>query len=274
MTNHLEKYFEVALKITKEAGKLVRQKIWDVKTVKTKACAVDFVTETDQQVEKMLIDEISSHFPDHKFIGEESTAEGKQIEFTDSPTWIIDPIDGTMNFVHGNPNVCISIGLLINKVAEIGIIYNPVLEQLFTARRGQGAFYNDRPIKVSDKKEMSEALLAIEFGTSRNPEKMEVVLHNVRKLYPLVHGMRSLGSAAMDIASVAMGGADAYCEFGIHAWDMAAGEIIVREAGGVVIDPTGGPFDLMSGKILCASTKELAEELSASLQQYTPPRDL
>uniref|UniRef100_A0A1B6G0D7 Inositol-1-monophosphatase n=1 Tax=Cuerna arida TaxID=1464854 RepID=A0A1B6G0D7_9HEMI len=274
MAHNLEKYFEVALKITKEAGKLVRQKIWEVKTVKTKACAIDFVTETDQQVEKMLIDEISSHFPDHKFIGEESTAEGKQIEFTDSPTWIIDPIDGTMNFVHGNPNVCISIGLLINKVPEIGIVYNPVLEQLFTAQRGQGAFCNDRRIKVSDKKEMSEALLAIEFGTSRNPEKMEVVLQNVRKLYPLVHGMRSLGSATMNIVSVAMGGVDAYCEFGIHAWDMAAGEIIITEAGGVVIDPTGGPFDLMSGKILCASTKELAEDLSASLHQYTPPRDL
>uniref|UniRef100_A0A1B6M2Y5 Inositol-1-monophosphatase n=1 Tax=Graphocephala atropunctata TaxID=36148 RepID=A0A1B6M2Y5_9HEMI len=274
MAHNLEKYFEVVMKITKEAGKLVRQKIWEVKTVQTKSCAVDLVTETDQQVEKMLIDEISSYFPDHKFIGEESTAEGKKIELTDAPTWIIDPIDGTMNFVHGFPHVCISIGLLVNKESEIGIIYNPVLEQLFTARKGQGAFYNDRPMKVSDKKEMSESLLAVEFGTSRNPEKMEVMLQNVKKLYPLVHGMRSLGSAALNIANVALGGLDAYCEFGIHAWDMAAGEIIVREAGGVVIDPTGGPFDLMSGKILCASTKELADELSASLHQYTPPRDI
>lgn len=88
----------------------------------------------------------------HRFIGEESTADGAKIELTDSPTWIIDPIDGTMNFVHGYPNVCISVGLLVNKVTEIGVIYNPVLEQLFTARRGQGALYNDKPIKVSDKK--------------------------------------------------------------------------------------------------------------------------
>lgn len=87
-----------------------------------------------------------------RFIGEESSAEGHKITLTDDPTWIIDPIDGTMNFVHGYPNICISIGLLVNKVTEIGIIYNPVLEQLFTARRGQGAFYNDKPIHVSGKK--------------------------------------------------------------------------------------------------------------------------
>ncbi|XP_054275157.1 inositol monophosphatase 1 [Macrosteles quadrilineatus] len=273
MAHNLDKYFETVLKITKEAGKIIRQRIWDVKTVQTKSSAIDFVTEVDQQVEKFIIDDITSHFPDHKFIGEESSAEGHKITLTDDPTWIIDPIDGTMNFVHGYPNICISIGLLVNKVTEIGIIYNPVLEQLFTARKGQGAFYNDKPIHVSGKKVISEALLAMEFGSSRDPEKMRVVQENVKILYPLAHGMRSVGSAALNMANVALGGIDGYFEMGIHAWDMAAGDIIVREAGGVVIDPTGSPFDLMSGKVLCAASLELAQQLSATVKQYTPSRD-
>jgi len=274
MSHNLDKYFNIVLQITKEAGKLVRQRIWEVKSVQTKSSAVDFVTETDQEVEKLLIGQIASNFPDHKFIGEESTAEGQKIELTDAPTWIIDPIDGTTNFVHGYPNVCISIGLVVNKVTEVGIIYNPVLEQLFTARRGLGAFYNGTAIKVSDKKDLSEALMSLEYGSSRDPEKMRIIKENVSRLYPLVHGIRSMGSAALNMANVALGGIDAYFEFGIHAWDMAAGEIIVREAGGTVMDPTGAPFDLMSGKVLCAASEGLAQQLSRTIEQYTPPRDM
>lgn len=107
------------------------------------------VTETDQEVEEYLISTIKKNFPHHKFIGEESVAEGAKCELTDAPTWIIDPVDGTMNFVHGYPNVCVSIGLLINKVPEIGIIFNPVVGYFFEARRGCGAKLNGQPIHVS-----------------------------------------------------------------------------------------------------------------------------
>ncbi|CAD1469172.1 unnamed protein product, partial [Heterotrigona itama] len=131
---------------------IVREKINQPMDAMTKSCEVDLVTEWDQKVEKLLVDGISSKFPDHKFIGEEATSLGTKVELTDAPTWIIDPIDGTMNFVHGLPHTCISIALLINKTTEIGVVYNPILEQFFSARRGQGAFLNGAPIRVSREK--------------------------------------------------------------------------------------------------------------------------
>ncbi|XP_067001859.2 inositol monophosphatase 1 [Anabrus simplex] len=261
------------VQLTKEAGKLVRERIWNKKTVQTKSCEVDLVTETDQQVERLLIEGLSSSFPDHKFIGEESTAEGLKCELTDAPTWIIDPVDGTMNFVHGYPNVCISVALWVNKVAEIGIIYNPVLEQFFSAQKGKGAFLNGNQIHASSETELSKSLMIMEFGTSRDPNKMKVVMENMQMLVPLVHGTRSSGSAALNMAMVAMGAADAYFEYGIHAWDIAAGDLIVREAGGVVMDPAGGPLDLMSRRMLCAGTDQLAEKLTATVKQLYLERD-
>lgn len=188
------------------------------KTIEEKSSNIDLVTETDQQVEKLLIDGIRKKFPDHEFIGEEDSADGKKAVLTDAPTWIIDPVDGTMNFVHSFPHSAISVACLVNKVAEIGIVYNPVLGQKFTARRGQGAFYNGKQIYVSGEKELSKALLVTEFGTSREEEKTKVVLENISKLVRLAHGFRSLGSAALNICMVALGGADVYYEFGIHAW--------------------------------------------------------
>lgn len=118
----------------------------------TKSGEIDLVTETDQQIEKLLIDSLSKQFPDHKFIGEESVAEGSQCSLTNCPTWIIDPIDGTMNFVHSFPHSCISIALFVNQKPSIGIIYNPVLNQLFTARKGKGAFLNGERITVSGRR--------------------------------------------------------------------------------------------------------------------------
>ncbi|KAH0947952.1 hypothetical protein HN011_003597 [Eciton burchellii] len=261
------------LRLVKQAGSIVREKIYQRKDVLTKSCDVDLVTEWDQKVERLLIDGISSRYPDHRFIGEETTASGQKTELTNAPTWIIDPIDGTMNFVHGLPFTCISIALLVNKITEIGIVYNPIMEQLFTARKGQGAFLNAVPIHVSSEKELRKALVMVEMGTSRDPEKLEVVLQNITLLTSRVHGLRSLGSAALNMCMVALGGADVSFEFGIHAWDIAAGDLIVREAGGVSIDPAGGPFDVMSRRTLCASSMELAQELSKMLIQYHPERD-
>ncbi|KAF7385697.1 hypothetical protein HZH66_011539 [Vespula vulgaris] len=269
----IEEYYVEILRLVKEAGSIVREKIYQCKNAMTKSCDVDLVTEWDQKVEKLLIDGISSKFPDHKFIGEETTSLGKKAELTDAPTWIIDPIDGTMNFVHGLPHTCISVGLHIGKVAEIGVVYNPILEQLFTACKGKGAFLNGAPIRVSGQKELRKALIMVEMGTSRDPEKMKVVFQNVNILIPQIHGMRALGSAALNMCMVALGGADICFEYGIHAWDIAAGDLIVREAGGVCIDPAGGPFDVMSRRVLCASSMELAQELCKQLVQYYPERD-
>lgn len=146
------------------------------------------VTETDQAVEKLLIENLSNHFPGHKYIGEESVSAGSQCVLTDAPTWIIDPIDGTMNFVHSFPHSCISLALFISQKPEIAIIYNPVLDQLFTAQKGKGAFLNGKPIKVSDKTSLTDSLIMMEFGTSRDPEKAKVMLENQQKLMAEIQG--------------------------------------------------------------------------------------
>lgn len=146
------------------------------------------MTETDQQVEKLLMDGIRAKYPDHEFIGEEETSEGKQAILTNAPTWIIDPIDGTMNFVHSFPHSAISIALKINKITELGIVYNPVLGQKFTARRGKGAFYNGKPIHVSKERDLTKALVMVEFGTNREGEKVKVIMENLNNLIRKVHG--------------------------------------------------------------------------------------
>ncbi|KAH8295835.1 hypothetical protein KR018_011485 [Drosophila ironensis] len=236
---------------------------------------IDLVTQTDKNVEKLLMEGILRAFPTHKFIGEEeSSAEGGVKKLTDDPTWIIDPVDGTMNFVHAFPHSCVSVGLKVNKVTELALIYNPMLEQLFTARRGHGAFCNGKRISVSGQKEIGKALVTSEFGTTRDEAKMKVVIENFAKMSKKVHGFRVLGSAALNMAMVALGAADANYEFGIHAWDVCAGDLIVREAGGVVIDPAGGEFDIMSRRVLAAATPELAQDITKELTQFYPlPRD-
>jgi myo-inositol-1(or 4)-monophosphatase len=270
---NLDEYFKVCLDLTKEAGQVIREAIVKSKQIQTKSSDIDLVTETDQQVEKLLIGGLQKNFPDHKFIGEESTAVGQKCVLTDDPTWIIDPVDGTMNFVHGLPLVAISIGLLIKKTPVIGIIYNPILDQLYTARLGQGAFLNGKPIRVSGTKDLSQALVCSEAGTSKDPEKKRVVLNNLGKLIGSCHGLRQLGTAACSIGMVACGGADAFCHMGIHCWDLAAGQLIVEEAGGCMRDYSGGPLDLMNRRVICASSEELAKQLSEILEQFEMERD-
>lgn len=122
------------------------------------------------------------------FIGEETTSEGTKVELTDSPTWIIDPVDGTMNFVHSFPHSCISIALLLNKQAEIAIIFNPILKQYFHARRDQGSFYNGKKIHASEQTDLTKALIVTEFGTARDAKKLDITLDNLKKIMSVAHG--------------------------------------------------------------------------------------
>lgn len=271
----LDKCFEVVSQLVDKAGALVAKRNETRKEFEQKANDIDLVTATDKEVEQMLINGLLDVFPDHKFIGEEeSAAGGAPNKLTDAPTWIIDPVDGTMNFVHSFPHSCISIGLKVNKVTEIGIVYNPMLGQRFSARRGQGAYLNGRRIHVSGQKELGKSLVTSEFGTSRETEKLKVVFENIQNLVPKVHGVRMLGAAALNLCMVALGAADINFEFGVHAWDVCAAELLVLEAGGVVVDTTGGKFDIMSRRILAASSEELAQEFAKHLIQFSPqPRD-
>ncbi|VDN82423.1 unnamed protein product [Brugia pahangi] len=267
-----DRFFTFALKLVNKAGTLVRAAFEQpCSEVHTKLSDTDLVTETDQAVEKMLIENLSKEFPDHKFIGEESVAGGAKIDYTDAPTWIIDPIDGTTNFVHRIPIIAICVGLAIKKQLRAGIVYNPITKELYTAQSGRGAFRNGFPIHVSATKEISRCLLGqshgihnlVEFG-----EKwLKITLDNHgRQCLAGIRGHRSFGSAAMNMIYVAQGGLDAYVEYGLHAWDVAAAGIIVKEAGGVLLDPTGkSEFDIMGRRVLCTSTPELARAIKSTL---------
>ncbi|XP_022907645.1 inositol monophosphatase 1-like [Onthophagus taurus] len=273
MDPQLETFYKKALDLTKMAGKYVFEKISQEKQVEIKTDDVDLVTETDKAVEEMLVEGLGKAFPDHKFIGEETVSGGQKVELTSCPTWIIDPVDGTMNFVHSFPHSCISVSLFMNFNPVIGIIFNPSLNQLFTAVKGNGAFLNGSPIQVSNETKLSKSLLMMEVGTSRDDEKLRSVYNNFTNLVPKIHGVRTLGSCALNMCMVAMGGAEAYFEYGPHIWDIGAGEIIIKEAGGVIMDPKGGQLDRLSRRMLCANNEKIAEELMCYLEQYYPPRD-
>lgn len=273
MDHDIHAFFESAVVLVKQVGEIVRENICKEKTVDCKDSRVDFVTETDKEVERILINGLQSIYPNHRFIGEESTNENNKVKLTEDPTWIIDPVDGTMNFVHSNPCVGISVGLYINKEPKLGIVYLPVFDYLFTAIENEGAFMNGQNIHVSNVKAFSDALIFIEGGSSRDPEKVQCMVDNFLIVLNEAHGFRSSGSAVYNITMVAKGAADCYIEFGCHAWDMAAGATIIKEAGGVIMDPSGEPFDIMSRRLICASTEELAKEICNKIKQNYPKRD-
>ena len=209
----------------------------------------DLVTETDQNTEKLVMEAIKARFPDHQFIGEESWAAGQQSEITDAPTWIIDPIDGTTNFVKGFPFVCISIGFLCQSEPVIGVIFAPFLGQLYAARKGSGAFTTSplfperRPLPLSKPQPLStfkQALIAFEWGSDRSKEVMDKKSRTFQRLTgdaaggveggEMALGVRSVGSAALNFAHVAAGCLDVYWEIGCWAWDVCAGMVIAQEA--------------------------------------------
>ncbi|XP_060679603.1 inositol monophosphatase 1 [Hemiscyllium ocellatum] len=265
---------EVAVTIARKAGAVICDALRKEQTVQIKSSPADLVTETDQNVEKMIIGTLKEKFPSHSFIGEESVADGAASVLTDNPTWIIDPIDGTTNFVHRFPFVAVSIGFSVNKQSEIGIVYSCMEDKMYTAQRGQGAFCNGQQLKVSGQEDISKALIVTELGSNRTPEVLKTVLSNMEKLISIPsHGVRALGTAAVNMCMVATGGADAYYEMGIHCWDMAAATLIVSEAGGVVLDISGGPFDLMSRRVIVASSRAIAERIAKEVQIIPFQRD-
>ncbi|CAL8102200.1 unnamed protein product [Orchesella dallaii] len=273
MAHDLDLYYTTCLALVEQASEVIVKAFSKAKKVETKSSDIDLVTETDKEVEDLLINGLKKAFPSHKFIGEESVSGGEKCVLGDDPTWIIDPVDGTMNFVHTFPLIAISIGLLIEKKPVIGVICNPVLGQSYTARLGQGAFLNGKPIKVSGQTELSKALLCTEFGTSTDIEKREVVLKNLTTFLARCHGVRGIGTCCCAMTMVASGAVDAFCHLGMHCWDMAAGQLIIEEAGGFLCDYGGGPFDLMSRRIVCAGSEKLAKEIAGLLEQFELERD-
>lgn len=265
----LDAVLAFTIKLAQEAGEMIRQgqakRFASGAQNDQKMNSVDLVTEVDQAVEAFITEKILKTYPDHKFIGEE-TYKGGPFNITDEPTWIVDPIDGTTNFIHGFPMVATSIGLAVGGVPVVGVIYNPFLDQMYSAAKGRGAYLNQKqklPItgQPLPLKSLGSALICAEFGATREPPAHPARMESFRKLtgHPdqggvMCHSLRSLGSAAMNISYVASGGTDMYWEISCWPWDVCAGICIVMEAGGAVFGSKhsvldGEPSaDLMAGR--------------------------
>jgi myo-inositol-1(or 4)-monophosphatase len=165
--------------------KIINSAYHEEKNTKTKCSFADMVTETDERVERVLFGLLKEKYPDHHFIGEESTNE--KILLSDNPTWIIDPIDGTTNFVHRFPYCSISIGFFLNKTPKIGVVYNPITDELFSAIDGQGAYLNGKTLVSSKQTELEKSQIITEFGSGRDPNKMKIVLENMHNIIGKAH---------------------------------------------------------------------------------------
>ncbi|XP_073125911.1 inositol monophosphatase 3-like [Henckelia pumila] len=261
----MKDFLSAAVDAAKKAGEIIRFGFHKTKHVEHKG-EVDLVTETDKKCEEVIFDYLRSKYPDHKFIGEETTAACGVTELTDEPTWIVDPLDGTTNFVHGFPFVCVSIGLTIGFIPTVGVIYNPIMDELFTAVRGEGAFLNGNPITVSSQTELVKSLLATEAGTNRDKFTLDATTNRINSLLFKVRSLRMSGSCALNLCGVACGRLDMFYEVGFGGpWDVAAGAVIVSEAGGLVFDPSGKEFDVTSRRV-AASNSFLKDAFTEALQ--------
>ncbi len=210
----------------------------------------DFVTEVDHKAEAAIIDTIRQSYPDHSFFAEESGHSNNQSAFQ----WIIDPLDGTTNFLHGFPQFAVSIALRAKGRLEVAVVYDPVSQELFTAVRGEGAQLNDKKIRVSGMRGLDGALLATGFPYT-DQRYLDTYLETLKALMAPAAGIRRPGSAALDLAWTAAGRVDGFWEFNLNTWDIAAGVLLVREAGGIVSDLTGGENYLNNGDIIAAGPK-------------------
>ncbi|XP_071723856.1 inositol monophosphatase 3-like [Rutidosis leptorrhynchoides] len=249
----LSEFMNAAIDAAKSAGQVIRNAFYETKLVEHKG-SVDLVTKTDKECEDLIFNYLKQKFPTHKFIGEETTAANGKMELTDEPTWIVDPVDGTTNFVHGFPFVCVSIGLTISKTPVVGVVYNPIINELFTAIEGQGAFLNGNPIKASSQSELLKCLLATDVGYSREKSNVDAMTNSINSLLLKVRSIRICGSCALNLCGIACGRFDLFFQSGFGPWDVAAGVLIVKEAGGIVYDQSGKDFDLTSQRVAASNS--------------------
>lgn len=267
--SNLRRYLDEAVSAAHEAGNLMLECFArnDAHTsVEEKASNADLVTKYDRQVEELVLTRLRACAPDFGVVAEETASKE---ELTDAPTWVVDPIDGTTNFIHRQAECCVLIGLAVRKRAVLGVCFIPKMDELYTAIKGHGAFCNGRRIASSGCKDLTKAMVNLHFPSySRGPKVLERILGvNHDLLAHPVRAIRSGGSAGVDMMHVARGRLDAYFEVGIYPWDVCAGQIIVEEARGVCLDTMGGKFDLSSRRVMVASSSELASQLAVHLRR-------
>ena len=255
----------IAVKAARRAGAIINRASQDIGTLTIKSKNFnDFVSEVDVAAERAIIDTLKDAYPTHGFLGEESGWTSHQSDFI----WIIDPLDGTTNFLHGFPQYCVSIALQHKGEITQAVIYEPNRNDLYTATKGRGAFLNDKRIRVSKCDKLQDALIGTGFPF-RDFKYLDDYLSMFKSMIQKTTGIRRAGSAALDLAYVANGSLDGFWEIGLSAWDIAAGGLLVREAGGIVTDLSGQSGWLESGNILVASPK-IHDDMQATIASHIP----
>ena len=255
----------IAVRAARSAGNIIlrHSERLDTLTVREKAHH-DFVTEVDQLAEQAIIRTVHKSYPGHGILAEESGAQAG-----DEYQWVIDPLDGTTNFLHGFPQFAVSIAIKHKGALEHAVVFDPLRNELFTASRGGGAYLNDRRMRVSRIKQMDDALLGTGFPF-RTQEHLDSYLEMFRVLFPMTSGIRRAGSAALDLAYVAAGRLDGFWEIGLSEWDMAAGVLLIQEAGGIVSDFAGGQEYFATGNVVTGNPKIYAAIVKAIQSHLTP----
>lgn len=241
----------VAVMAARRAGSMLIKKMVNLSKLKIEEKGHnDYVSDADRAAEKAVIDCILKHYPDHAILAEESGQQGES-----DTIWIVDPLDGTTNYLHGFPVFAVSIGVQVKGRMEHGVVYDPMRQELFTASRGQGAQVDGRRIRVSGQKQLERALVGTGFPYRRVDAELGPYMDMLAKILKSTSGVRRPGAAALDLAYVAAGRLDAFWETGLKSWDLAAGSLIIREAGGMVSGLDGSENYLDTGHILTGTPK-------------------
>ncbi len=253
----------LALRAARAAGRIHLKRLSRI-NISRKSNSIDLVTEADREAEAAVIEVIHRAFPTHAILAEESGATAHKSDHQ----WIVDPLDGTTNFAHGFPQFCVSIAYQHRGRTEFGVVYDALRKECFTARRGHGAGLNGKAIHVSTTDSLTTSLLATGFPYDRR-ERRRFYLCFWEAFMMRCQGVRRTGAAALDLAYVACSRTDGFWEFGLKAWDVAAGALLVEEAGGRVTNMDGAPLDLHGGNIV-ASNRRIHAEIVATLDETRP----
>lgn len=256
-----------AMEVVREAAAYVRERHEQRAQLNVEAKGrQNFVTEVDKRAEEILVDGLSKVLPEAGFIAEEGTSEKRGATFN----WVIDPIDGTTNFIHGVHPFAISVGLMEDREVVAGVVHEFGFNEFFYSWKGGGAWLNGKPIRVSEVERLEDALIATGFPYT-DFRYMDQFMESIDYFMKNSHGLRRLGSAATDIAYVACGRYDGFYEYGLHAWDIAAGILLVREAGGKVSDFEGNGDVLFSEQVICSNRKSFAQ-FQETIRNIMSPR--
>ena len=259
----MNQFLNTAIEAAQEAGRIILTGHAHPKEIIYKG-DVDLVTETDRKSEAAIVARLRRDFPQHKIVAEEGS--GKD-DSAASFVWYVDPLDGTTNFAHGYPCFAVSIGLLKDGEPVVGVVLNPVTNELFSAACGEGAYLNQKPIHVSSVSRLAESLVSTGFPTHKRTDNLNI--HYYWEFTLRSHGVRRDGAASLDLCSVACGRFEAFWEFGLKSWDTAAGMLVVTEAGGKVSDLSGGPYQpggpsvLVTNGLVHEEVQRVAAEIAA-----------